>query len=132
MNSNNTILTIHRNRPPTAATELRALDFKSFLYQSMQNKITTSFLLFTLATISGCAANSGVVQMGSNTFMVSRQAATGFTGMGILKAEAMKEAFDQCKNTRKAVEVIETIDAKPPYILGNFPKTEIRFKCVAE
>ncbi len=132
MKSNNAILTIRRKRPPTAATEIRALDFQSFLNQSMQNNITTSFLLFTLATISGCAANSGVVQMGSNTYMVSRQAATGFTGMGTLKAEAMKEAFDQCKKTGKAVEIIETIDAKPPYILGNFPKTEIRFKCVAE
>lgn len=98
----------------------------------MSNKITTSLLVFTLATISGCAANSGVVQMGSNTYMVSRQAATGFTGMGTLKAEAMKEAFDNCQKTGKAVEVIETIDAKPPYIFGNFPKTEIRFKCVAE
>lgn len=98
----------------------------------MQNKIVNSFLFLSVAAISGCAANSGIVQMGSNTYMVSRQAATGFTGMGTLKAEAMKEAFDQCKKSGKSVEVIETIDAKPPYILGNFPKTEIRFKCVAE
>lgn len=70
--------------------------------------------------------------MGSNTYMVSRQAATGFSGMGTLKAEAMKEAYDQCQKTAKSVQVLETIDAKPPYIFGNFPKTEIRFKCVAE
>ena len=78
----------------------------------------------------GCASNSGVVPMGNNTYMVSRQAATGFSGMGTLKAEAMKEAYQQCQKTGKSVEVIETIDAKPPYIFGNFPKTEIRFKCV--
>ena len=56
-------------------------------------------LVFALlaATSAGCAANSGIVQMGSNTYMVSRQAATGFTGMGTLKAEAMREAFDQCQ-----------------------------------
>jgi hypothetical protein len=64
--------------------------------------------------------------------MVSRQAATGFTGMGTLKAEAMKEAYAQCQKSNKIVQVLETNDAKPPYILGNFPKTEIRFKCVAE
>ena len=87
--------------------------------------------IFGLA-FSGCAANSGIIPMGNNTYMVSRQAATGFTGMGTLKAEAMKEAYTQCQRTNKAVEVIETIDARPPYILGNFPKTEIRFKCVAE
>jgi hypothetical protein len=88
--------------------------------------------LVVLTAITGCASNSGIVQMGSNTYMVSRQAATGFTGMGTLKAEAMREAFEQCQKTAKAVEVLETIDAQPPYIFGNFPKTEIRFKCVAE
>ena len=87
-------------------------------------------LAITCVTLFGCASNSGVVPMGNNTYMVSRQAATGFSGMGTLKAEAMKEAYAQCQKTGKSVEVIETIDAKPPYIFGNFPKTEIRFKCV--
>lgn len=82
--------------------------------------------------IVGCAANSGIVPMGNNTYMVSRQAATGFSGMGTLKAEAMKEAYQECQKTNKFVNVLETIDAKPPYILGNFPKIEIRFKCINE
>lgn len=83
-------------------------------------------------TISGCAVNSGVVPMGNDTYMVSRQAPSGFHGMGKLKAEAMREAYRQCVKTNKAVEVLETIDARPPYIMGNFPKTEIRFRCVDE
>jgi hypothetical protein len=91
-----------------------------------------SFLCLFGIFLAGCASNSGVVPMGSNTYMVSRQAATGFTGMGTLKAEAMKEAYEQCQKTGKSVQVVEAIDAKPPYIFGNFPKTEIRFKCVAE
>lgn len=70
--------------------------------------------------------------MGSDTYMVSRQAASGFTGMGTLKADAMKEAYEQCHKTGKSVNVLEGIDAKPPYIFGNFPKTEIRFKCISE
>lgn len=88
--------------------------------------------LFVVVTsiLVGCASNSGVVPMGNDTYMVSRQAASGFSGMGTLKAEAMREAYQQCQKTGKIVEVIEVIDAKPPYILGNFPKTEIRFKCV--
>jgi len=89
------------------------------------------YKLVTLALVlSGCASNSGVVPMGNDTYMVSRQAATGFSGMGTLKADAMREAYQQCQLTGKRVEVIEVIDAKPPYIFGNFPKTEIRFKCV--
>ena len=88
-------------------------------------------LLFVLI-LSGCASNSGIVPMGNDTYMVSRQAASGFSGMGTLKADAMKEAYQQCQLTSKRVEIIETIDAKPPYIFGNFPKTEIRFKCVKD
>ena len=90
------------------------------------------FSILVMAFIAGCAANSGIVQLGSNTYMVSRQAATGFTGMGTLKAEALQEAYAQCQKTRNAVEIIESIDTKPPYIFGNFPKTEIRFKCISE
>lgn len=70
--------------------------------------------------------------MGNDTYMVFRQAATGITGIGTLKAEAMSEAYQQCQKSDKSVEVLETVNAKPPYILGNFPKTEIRFKCVKE
>ncbi len=88
-----------------------------------------AFLLPALL-LAGCASNSGVVPMGNDTYMVSRQAASGFSGMGTLKADAMREAYTQCQKTGKRVEVIETIDAKPPYIFGNFPKTEIRFMCV--
>ncbi|MDC4812429.1 hypothetical protein NQ815_01565 [Acinetobacter baumannii] len=50
--------------------------------------------------IVGWAANSGIVPMGNNTYMVSRQAATGFSGMGALKAEAMKEAYQECKKNK--------------------------------
>jgi hypothetical protein len=88
--------------------------------------------MLALLIACACASNSGVVPMGSDTYMVSRQAATGFTGMGTLKAEGMKEAYEQCQKTGKSVQVLEAIDARPPYIFGNFPKTEIRFKCVAE
>ena len=80
---------------------------------------------------AGCASNSGVVPMGSDTYMVSRQAATGFTGMGTLKAEAMKEAYEQCQKTGKSVQVLEAVDAKPPYVL-ELSEDKIRFKCVAE
>ncbi len=86
--------------------------------------------LLLVLLLTGCAANSGVIPMGGDTYMVSRQAASFMTGMGTLKADAMKEAYGQCRPEGKRVEVIEVIDAKPPFILGNFPKTEIRFKCV--
>jgi hypothetical protein len=89
------------------------------------------FVIFVVL-VAGCAVNSGIVPMGNDTYMVSRQAPSGFHGMGKLKADAMREAYEQCQKSNKAVAVIEAIDAEPPYVFGNFPKTEIRFKCIAK
>ncbi len=83
------------------------------------------FLFF----VGGCASNSGVVAIGSDTYMVSRQAATGFSGLGTLKADAMKEAYDYCAAQKKALKVISTEEAEPPFIFGNFPKAEVQFTC---
>ena len=87
-------------------------------------------LCFVCFYLIACAQNSGIVQVGTDTYIVSRQAATGFHGMGTLKADALREAYAKCSLYNKDVDIVETTDAKPPYILGNFPKTEIIFKCV--
>ena len=89
-----------------------------------------SVLLTFAVLISGCASNSGVVQIGTDTFMVSRQAATGFSGSGTLKAEAFQEANQYCVNLHKKLQVVNTSEAQPPYVLGNFPKAEIQFMCL--
>lgn len=85
--------------------------------------------LSLLIACSGCAVNSGVVQTGKDSFMVSRQAATGFTGSGNLKAEAINEASEHCATKNKSLLLISSTEAPPPYIFGNFPKAEIQFKC---
>ena len=77
----------------------------------------------------GCASNSGLVAIGSDTYMVSRQAATGFSGLGTLKADAIKEASDYCAMQDMALKLIGTKEAEPPFILGNFPKAEVQFTC---
>lgn len=86
--------------------------------------------IIVILIISGCASNSGVVPMGNDTYMVSRQAASGFSGMGTLKADAMREAYAECQKSNRAIEVLESNESKPPYLLGNFPKAEITFKCI--
>jgi hypothetical protein len=80
--------------------------------------------------IAGCAANSGIIPIGQDSFMVSRQAATGFSGSGNLKAEAITEANQYCISRNKAVQVMNATEAQPPFILGNYPKAEIQFKCI--
>jgi hypothetical protein len=80
--------------------------------------------------IYGCAANSGVVPMGQGNFMVSRQAATGFSGSGNLKADAFREANQYCADQMKDLKAISAHEAEPPFLLGNFPKAEVQFTCV--
>lgn len=94
----------------------------------IQMKNTVLFLA-TLPLI-GCASNSGVIPIGKDTYMVSRQAATGFSGSGNLKAEAFKEAGSYCITQNKTLQVVRTDEAQPPFILGNFPKAEVQFMCL--
>ncbi len=82
------------------------------------------------AVFAGCAANSGVVPMGQGNFIVSRQAATGFSGSGNLKADAIREANQYCGGQQKDLNVVSSHEAEPPFILGNFPKAEVQFTCI--
>ncbi|MEN6586032.1 MAG: hypothetical protein ABFE02_08335 [Sulfuricella sp.] len=84
-----------------------------------------------IALLAGCASNSGVMPIGQDTYMVSRQAATGFSGSGTLKAEAFQEATQYCTNQGKFVQVVSTHEAAPPFVFGNFPKAEIQFMCLS-
>ena len=88
------------------------------------------YLIFAVLAITGCASNSGVVPIGPDTFMVSRQAATGFSGLGTLKADAFHEANQYCASQGKYIRVVNTSDSAPPYVFGNFPRSEIQFMCL--
>lgn len=85
--------------------------------------------LLALASLCACAAQSGVVDMGGGTYFVSRQAATGFPGMGNLRAEALQEAATTCRAQGKAVVVTEEHQTDPPYLLGNYPRIDLTFRC---
>lgn len=68
--------------------------------------------------------------MGQDTYLVSRQAATGISGSGNLKAEALTEAGQYCATQKRALQVVSMTEAQPPYLVGNYPKAEIQFRCV--
>jgi hypothetical protein len=81
--------------------------------------------------LAGCASNLGVVPIGPETYMVSRQAASGFSGSGTLKAEAFQEANQFCANQNRIMQVVNTSEAQPPFLFGNFPKAEVQFMCLS-
>jgi hypothetical protein len=67
--------------------------------------------------------------MGGDTYLISRQAATGFPGLGSLKAEALQEASAHCHLQGRTLRVTKTDETRPPYILGNYPRVEVQFAC---
>jgi len=89
-------------------------------------------IAFVAVLLGACASNSGVVKMGDDTYFISKQAATGFTGLGSLRGDAMRDAYSQCSKTGKSVEVTNTDQSHPPFLLGNFPRVDITFRCVTK
>lgn len=85
---------------------------------------------FFILLIGGCASNSGVVPIGQDTFLMSKQAATGFSGLGTLKTDLLIDANTYCVSEGKKFQIVSTNENSGPYILGNFPRAEIQFMCL--
>lgn len=105
--------------------------YPSVLWRFSESLKMNRASFFVVLLVAGCASNSGVVPLGPDTFMVSRQAATGFSGLGHLKADAMREAESYCARDGKKLRVVSTNESRPPYILANFPRAEVQFMCLA-
>jgi hypothetical protein len=86
-----------------------------------------------VCVVTGCAANTGVVPNGQGSYIVAKQAATGFPGLGNLKADALAEANNYCRQQGQGQELFVTraTETQPPYVLGNYPRAEIEFRCGA-
>ena len=91
-----------------------------------------SLSLTAMALLLGaCASHTGVVSMGKDTYMVAKQQATGIAGLGNLKAEIIAEGARHCSTSGKEIQIVSTQETQPPYILGNYPRSEIQFMCLS-
>jgi hypothetical protein len=91
-----------------------------------------NYLSIILAvTVAGCASYSGIVATGQDSFMVSKQASTSFPGLGNLKADVVKYASRYCESHGKTLQITNETESRPPFILGKYPRAELRFKCTA-
>ena len=86
--------------------------------------------LIALAT-GGCASHTGVVPNGQGGYLIAKQAATGFSGLGNLKADAQQEANQYCLAQGGELFVSHITETQPPYVFGNYPRAEIEFRCGA-
>jgi hypothetical protein len=81
--------------------------------------------------MAGCASYTGVVPMGKDTFMIAKQQATGFPGLGNIKAEIIAEGVRYCHGIGEEFQLVSANETLPPYILGNYPRSEITFMCIS-
>ena len=81
------------------------------------------------AALAGCASQSGVVPNGQGGYVIAKQAATGFPGIGNLKTDAMAEAGHYCAAQGREFILTNAKETQPPYVMGNYPRAEIEFKC---
>jgi len=89
-----------------------------------------SLCVVLLLSVCACASHTGVVPMGEDTYMIAKQQATGFPGLGNMKAEIIAEGTRYCAGLGKKFQIISTQETQPPYVLGNYPRAEIQFMCL--
>lgn len=89
---------------------------------------STSFVLIA-GLLAGCATQSGVVPIGQDTYMVSRQGYTVVTSAAAIKADAFREANAYCQQHGKQFQVVRTstLEGIPARRL---PTAEIEFMCL--
>jgi len=96
----------------------------------IQINLKSVTILTSMILLVGCASHTGVVSIGKDTYMVARQQATGFPGLGNMKAEIISEGAAYCRQQGKEFQLVNTNETQPPYILGNYPRSEITFMCI--
>jgi len=69
---------------------------------------------------------------GEESYRVFQQAATGFVSLQSVRSGVEELATTHCERKGKAMHGLAETAAKPPYILGNFPRVELVFECVAK
>ena len=92
----------------------------------MKKRISVILLL----AVCACASHTGVVPMGKDTYMIAKQQATGFPGLGNIKAEIIAEGTRYCAGLGKNFQIVSMQETQPPYVLGNYPRAEIQFMCL--
>lgn len=77
-------------------------------------------------TVAGCAANTGIVKISDDTYLLGKQGGWESSG-SVLKAELYKEANQFCSNMGKTfVQTSAQSDDQGP---GKHATAEIQFKC---
>ena len=121
----------------------------------MKRNICYLWLLLMIIALTGCSTKSAILKesdsqehfdkafyKGQKTYVaediesiegdryrIFHQGASGFVPMGAVRNSAIKRAEEFCERKGGKMRILSQHEAKPPYILGNFPRIEIIFTC---
>jgi len=87
---------------------------------------------FKGAVYGGETTTISNVAPGVEEYRVFHQGATGFVSIQAIRADAEKRSVEFCNRKNKMMKKLRETIPKPPYILGNFPRIEIVFACIAK
>jgi len=91
-----------------------------------------SYFLFLPFLLTGCATTTtGPTPVGENKYVMSRQEGAFPSGSEPLLQEVLEQASNFCKSLNKNMELLDSKENPGPYIMGNYPKATITFKCIA-
>ncbi|WP_030129901.1 hypothetical protein [Pseudomonas sp. QTF5] len=80
-----------------------------------------------LLALSGCATNSGIVDLGGGNYVYEKEDAMAYNGSSV-KVEILKEAAAFCKKQGKALSV-QSSAAKPYNPYSSYAGAEVQFSC---
>jgi len=91
---------------------------------------TSSKSGFDGAVYSGETTTLDKPTPGETSFRLFQQGATGFVPISGVRADIEDQATKYCGRAGNAMHGLTETAAKPPYILGNFPRVELVFESV--
>ncbi len=93
---------------------------------SRASKAGFSNAVLVAVIVAGCAANTGIVKISDDTYMIGKQGGWESSGSAV-KVELYKEGNQFCANMgKKFVQVSSQSDDQGP---GKHATAEIQFKC---
>jgi len=88
------------------------------------------FLIASAVLVTGCATTqTGPIKVGEDMYLISRQAGAFPSGREPLLQESVQAANQRCSSDGKKMSLISSTENPGPYILFNYPKATITFKC---
>ncbi|MBS0316557.1 MAG: hypothetical protein JSR49_05475 [Proteobacteria bacterium] len=79
------------------------------------------------AALSGCATNSGIVDLGGGNYVYEKEDAMAWNGSAT-KVEILKEASAFCARQGKQM-LVQSSDAKPYTPGSSYAGAEVQFSC---